>query len=298
MTGKAFRGSNILFVCFLALIFLTGRIGFGQESPTNADQANLNKILETTGEYCERLNKMALHFVCHENIAEKTHEFDRTTSIKFVSSPEKNMAFTTIYDLKTARSVKRSYIYDYQMINLKGVLKEQRNLLEENGKRRNEQDIELKTVRWSAKYLVFGPIGFLSRSWQPHFQYEVLGNEKVGNRTAVILKAVPRDITSENNSSGRIWLDQDDMSILQIEWEPRSIAGFEDTVDTPIGKLQRKISWTVTYDVVKNGIRFPGAQTITEIYVTPNGKEHTKYEAAYKYDQYRFFTVETQVIYK
>lgn len=88
------------------------------------------------------------------------------------------------------------------------------------------------------------------------------------------------------------------MSILQIEWDPQSIPGFDDTVDSPIGMLQRKISWTVSYDVVKNGIRFPDAQTIKEIYVTPNGKEHTKYEAAYKYDQYRFFTVETQVTYK
>ena len=289
---------NKRFIFLFALMSLPCWPVLRQESLPIVDQAKLDRILKTAGDYCERLKGLALHFVCHENITEKTYEFDRTRSVKFVSSPDKTMEFTTIYDLKTARSKKRSYIYDYQMINLKGVLKEQRDLLEENGRKRDEKDVELKTVRWSAKYLVFGPIGFLSRSWQPYFQYEILGNDKVGNRTAVVLKAVPRDITDENNSSGRIWLDQDDMSILQIEWEPRSIAGFEDTVDTPIGKLQRKMSWTVGYDVVKNGIRFPGSQTIKEIYITPNGKEHTKYVAAYTYDLYRFFIVETQVIFK
>jgi hypothetical protein len=61
---------------------------------------------------------------------------------------------------------------------------------------------------------------------------------------------------------------------------------------------KKKIAWTATYDIVKNGIRFPGAQSIKEIYATKNGKEHTKYEAEYIYDQYKFFTVETDVIFK
>ena len=68
------------------------------------------------------------------------------------------------------------------------------------------------------------------------------------------------------------------------------------TFQSPIGELKRRIAWTVKYDVVKNGIRFPGAQIIKETFITPNGKERVKYEAAYLYDRYRYFTVETEVV--
>lgn len=68
--------SIIPFICSLALILLPCRPGFAQELPASVDQAKLNEILETAGEYYERLKGMALHFVCHEAIAEKTYEFD------------------------------------------------------------------------------------------------------------------------------------------------------------------------------------------------------------------------------
>lgn len=286
----------ILNVCFLALIFLTCRIGVTQEFPSGVDQAKLAKILEATGAYCERLKGMALYFVCHENIVEKTYEFQRSRIVKFTSSD--NRLFKIVDDLRTVRTVKHSYVFDYQMIKKGDEFKEKRDLLEDNGKKRNEKDVELKTLRMSAKYLVYGPAGFLSRYWQPHFRYEIIGARKVGKKNAVMIRAVPRELSEENNCFGRIWVDEEDASILQIEWEPQSITNFKETVDSPIGPLQRKISWTVVYDVIKNGIRFPGSQSIKETLVTENGKEHTKYEAAYRYDNYRFFTVETQVIYK
>jgi len=200
--------------------------------------------------------------------------------------------------LRVTKTIKHSFIFDYQMIKKGKDLKEKRDLLEENGKKRNEKDVELKTLRMSAKYLVFGPFGFLGKSWQPHFKYEIIGAGKVGKKSAVVLRAVPREISEENNCFGRIWVDDDDASILQIEWEPQSIANYKEIVDSPIGDLKRRISWTVIYDIVKNGIRFPGAQVIKETFISPAGKEHTKYEAAYTYNQYRYFTVETYVIYK
>jgi hypothetical protein len=181
------------------------------------------------------------------------------------------------------------------MIKKGGNFKEKRDLLEENGKKRNDKDVQPRTMRLSASYLVFGPFGFLSKSWQPHFQYEILGVEKLGLSTAVVLRASPKETTDENNSFGRIWVDEEDSSILKIEWEPASIPNLKEKVESSIGELKRKVSWTVAYSVVKNGIRFPGSQLIQEVFVTKTEKEHLKYEAEYTYDHYRFFTVETEV---
>ncbi len=263
---------------------------YGQEFKESVRQGQLAKILEATGDYCERLKNLALYFVCQENINEKTYEFRKTFVLRRLAGD-----FRSVEDLKVDKTEKTSYVYDYQMIKKGQELKEKRILLEENGRKRNEEDVELKTLRMSAKYLVFGPVGFLSKSWQPHFQYEILGIETVDGHPAIVIKASPNEVTAENYCFGRIWIDERDSSILRIEWEPESIANYKETVASPIGDLKRKIAWTVMYGIVKNGIRFPSAQSIREVFTTMSGKEHIKYEAEYVYNRYKFFTVETDV---
>jgi hypothetical protein len=289
-------GSHSPRLLFIVLAFGLCRPLIPQQTLENTDQAKLHKILETAGGYCEKLKTMALNFICHESIKEKTCDFNKT--VIFRTSRDKLRSFEAVEDLRTAGTIKNSYIYDYQMIKKGDDFTEKRDLLEENGKKKNKKDAELQTLRMSAKCLVFGPVGFLSKSWQPHFQYDIVGAETIRGKKAVIIRAVPREITEENYCFGRIWLDESDSSILRIEWEPQSIANFKDTVESSIGELKRKISWTVSYDIVKNGVRFPSAQSITETYITKNGKEHVKYEAEYTYDKYKFFTVETEIIFE
>lgn len=279
---------RLLFLFCLILRYPTD--SGGQDRPAN--QPRLEKILKETADYCEKLKAMALNFVCQERIQEKTNEFEK----RLIFSPTKGAGVVGFYeDLKISRTKKGSYVYDYQMIKKGDDFKEKRDLLEDNGKKRNDKDVQPKTMRLSAKYLVFGPVGFLSKTWQPHFQYEILGTKKIGPLTAVVLRASPKEITDENYNFGRIWVDDGDSSILKIEWEPASIPNLAEKVESSIGELKRKVAWTVSYEVVKNGIRFPGSQAIKEMFITKTEKEHIKYEAAYIYDHYRFFTVETEV---
>lgn len=274
--------------------------GHTQEQRQGTGPAELEKILKETGEYCERLKNMALDFVCEEKITEKTSEFGKRMVFRAGFNPGKDRPRDSHFfeDLKIIKTRKNSYVYDYQMIKKGDDFKEKRDLLQENGKKRKEKDVELKTLRMSSKFLVFGPVGFLSKTWQPHFVYEIIGSETVGQKKAVVLKASPKELTEENYCFGKIWVDETDSSILQIEWEPTSIKNFKDKVESSIGELRRKVAWTVSYDVVKNGIRFPSSQSIKEVYMTKQGREHIKYEAEYQYENYKFFTVETEVVFK
>ncbi len=281
---------------FFILYLILGQPLYPQELRESADQAKLKKILEVAGDYCEQLKTMALNFICHENIREKTYEFEKMKLFRL--GTDKPRRFLALDDLRAVKTIKNSYIYDYQMIKKGDDFKEKRGLLEENGKKRNKKDIELQTLRMSAKYLVFGPVGFLSKSWQPRFQYEIVGAEILHKKNTIVIRAVPGEIREENYCFGRIWLDESDSSILQIEWEPQSIVNLKETVESSIGELERKIAWTVAYGIVKNGVRFPTAQSIKEIYITKNGKEHVKYEAEYIYDKYKFFTITTEVIFE
>jgi hypothetical protein len=195
-------------------------------------------------------------------------------------------------------SVRNSYLYDYQLIKKGDSLVEKRDLLEENGKSRIEKDVPLKTLRFSAKYLVYGPTGFLSASWQPYFQYEIAAADRIRRKNVLVVRASPLEVTEENYCFGRLWVDESDGSVLQIEWEPASVQGFEETVKTPAGEMTRTLTWTVVYDVIKNGIRFPGSQTIHEDYLSKRGQKYSKYEAEYEFLNYKFFTVETEVRFK
>jgi hypothetical protein len=269
--------------------------GHPQEQQQGNALPELEKILKETGEYCEKLKDLALNFVCEEKISEKTHEFGKTFVFRPGNRPRTSSFFE---DLKIIKSRKNSYVYDYQMIKKGDDFKEKRDFLEENRKIRKEKNVELKTLRMSSKFLVFGPVGFLSKTWQPHFVYEIISSETIGQKKTVVLRASPKEFTEENHCFGKIWVDEADSSILKIEWEPESINNFKVKVDSSIGELRRQVSWTVSYDVVKNGIRFPSAQSIKETYITKQGREHVKYEAEYKYENYKFFTVETEVIFK
>jgi hypothetical protein len=85
--------------------------------------------------------------------------------------------------------------------------------------------------------------------------------------------------------------------VHRIEWEPASFKEFKETVKTLAGEMRRMITWSVSYDLLKNGLRFPSSQRINETYIGKSDRAYTVYEAKYRYLNYRFFTVRTEVRY-
>jgi len=268
---------------------------FGQDLPAEL-RPQLQKILGETGEYCERLKGMALDFFCQEKISEIVREFEKRVGRRAVSE---DISDTRIFeDLRIRKTTRNSYLYDYQLVKKGGEYREQRNLLEENGRPRDEKNVLLKTMRFTAEYLVFGPVGFLSRYWQNQFNYSIEGTDRVEGRDTFVISAQPKEIRDDNYYRGRIWVDEKDSSILRIEWEPLAPEATTDKLASLIGNLKRKIIVTGDYALEKNGVRFPSRMTAREIYTTGEGKEHMKYEASYVYSGYKFFTVETEVTIK
>jgi hypothetical protein len=63
------RKSRILFFMLISLRFLT--YSFSQSADSiEASQKELRVILKKCADYCENLKKMALNFICQENIEE------------------------------------------------------------------------------------------------------------------------------------------------------------------------------------------------------------------------------------
>ena len=90
---------------------------------------NLDLVLKRAAEYCQRLERVSLHYVCNEGISERIYFSWRSPSA-FASK-----SFSLFRE--------NSYVYDYQLIRRDCDIKEQRILLEENGLRRHEENAEL-----------------------------------------------------------------------------------------------------------------------------------------------------------
>jgi hypothetical protein len=251
-------------------------------------------LLKATGDYCELVKKMSLYFVCKERVQAKENIFSRGSKSNR-STPDA---------LRVAKVKRQDLLFDYQIIKKGYDFQEKRVLLERDGKSLRQENAELNTLKISARNLVFGPVGFLSRYWQAHFRYELLGEESIEGKTVVVIRAVPSEERAENNTPGKIWIDPQTSQIMRIEFEPQ----FQDSgVPLEAEKWQylgspthgfsftRHFLWTVDYGREKNGILFPTRQSIVEEYRSNEGYRITKRSVAFEYSDYRFFTVDVEV---
>lgn len=252
------------------------------------EQEKLKQILNKSAVYCERVKKIALYYVCIENTKDKIYFYRSSRSIR--ESPYGESEIVTPRTLTLKRTRNYSYSFDYQLIKRGEELEEQRIPL-----KKKKKSAELD-ARFQAKYLVYGPVGFLSRYWQAYFDYEIIGDEQIGETPATIIRATPNPNNQENRNYAKMWIDGKDGSILQIEWEPESIVDYDGkTVRSQTEKLETAVVWKVTYGMEKNGVRFSSQQHIQEFLVTEDKKRYIRDEINTIFENYKFFVVETEI---
>lgn len=275
----------------LIILFITPQ----RTSPlcSQANETNLSKILNKTAKYCERVKSIALFYVCQEEIKEKTNFYRVASTMR--TTPYGLVEEVPSKVLKLRRTRNYSYLYDYQLIKKGEDLSEQRTLLEKNGRKKRKENAELE-VKFSSAYVIYGPVGFLSRYWQDYFDYEISGQERIDKKMATIIKATPKSNNEENKNFAKIWIYEEDGSILQIEWEPESIIDYKGKkIESMAGSLETSVAWSVTYGVEKNGVRFPSRQHIQEFLVTEEDKRYIRYETITVFNNYKFFIVEYEI---
>ena len=256
----------------------------------------LADILARSAAYCEKVKAMALFYVCRPKIKAVRFSYrQRWVDAGPVQGTEKTFLQAKRVKFEARGSRTNHYLYDYQLVNKDGAVSERWTLIGENGRKRQQEVAGPKDIRFSAAQLVYGPVGFLANSWQDHFRYEVGGREVVDDREAVVIRCEPRIRGRDNDNVGRIWVDSEDRSILQIEWEPSSIEGYNDKAPEGYG---RGVVWKVSYGVEKNGVRFPSRQVVQEYLLDEKGLKIPLEEVTFLYLDYKFFTVGVEVKYR
>jgi hypothetical protein len=282
------------FLMALLFVIVAGGYPYSEkiENP-NLEEEKLNTILKNCADYCTRLKNSALFFVCREKINEEL--FQRTRV--YIKSKHSSSRPPAYYRLRG--KTKNEYIYDYQLIKKGSKIEESRILLEENGVKKNEKNAPMKTQRFYSYKSVFGPVGLLSKEFQDLFDYNFVKEAKLKGLKVYIIEANPKKNIEEQPNYGKIWVDQKDFSVVKIEMLQESLHGFEAFAGTlDDAEVKPDFKTVHFYEIEKNGIRFPSRTEFEESY---KGKRTPKFkisEVSIKYDQYRFFIVETTVKYK
>lgn len=282
-----------MIIISLVLLFsaaITGLLLPGAAA-ADRDQAGpgLNSLLERAAKYCDKLSRSVLDFACRERIEEWFHpEAQRFATGRF---PVKRIIYV-------GRREKHAYLYDFQLIRDRaGSIRESRILLKEDKKAVHVVDAPLKTRLFWHAYVVMGPLGLLSRERQADHDYRIVGEEKVGRERAVIIEAVTKAGVHAEHLVGKIWLGAGDAGVLKIEWDPSSIANYVGVEEAAKRfQMDPRIVMTSEYAFEKNGIRFPSRYTVQEIYASGR-RRFQRSQTDVFYDEYKFFTVETEVIY-
>ena len=285
-----------LLLFFIILIFFQYIVA--QDKPTiMTDKVKLAAILKKAREYCAKLENAAFHFVCLEEVTEK------------ISIPEgltQDMTAVNLRDLdssthrlkRTGKTDVTTFLYDYQLISKEGQDEETRILLEKNGKKIHRKDAKLEIQQFRYAKLIFGPSGLLSEYWQRYHDYEIVKEEMLNGKKAVVIKAVPKASLRENYPFGKIWVRESDFAILKIEWDEKSLESLRSIKDRAERyRAEPRITLISEFGYEKNEIRFPSRFAFEEAYLDPKGEKFIRLEITVVYKDYKFFTVDVDITY-
>jgi len=260
-------------------------------------QGQLPEILEKTAAYCRAFANATLHYVCLEDVTEKTY-------LTFRKMPRRKGEYL--------ESPKISHlVYDYQLVKRGAEINERRTLLEEDGEKRNIPDAPLGVKRFKYRQIIMGPM-LLNEYWQKFHDYRVVGWEKINQEPCLIMEAIPKTPLSDGERPtiedtiglpfkpgqlfGRIWVSERDWRAWKLEWDPRSIGNYEAVEEMAEAlNAEPRLRLEMEYAFDHKGIRFPSRYVLSEDYVNAAGVRLIRSDLTVVFRNYRFFTVETEV---
>ncbi len=281
-----------LTILLIVLIIFTIPIHRLIAHPQSVNQEEVEKVLKECADYCEKLSHLVLYFVCREEITERINHSEPKAIGQFSSDDPKRIRKKAQFPVFE----KNVYIYDYQLIRRDNKTREKRILLKENGQEKNEHNAPLKTRRFKHIYMIFGPIGLLSKNNQQFYDYKIVKQTKLNKEEAFVVEAIPKSNAKPDKLFGKIWIRRSDFSVLKIEWNQTSVGNYKE-IEKIASQLNAipQITFITEYDFEKNNIRFPSKYSIEEEYIKPEGGRYKKSEIIVLYKDYKFFTVETEV---
>lgn len=265
-------------------------------APSSTAALSLPQILDNTARYCDKLENEVYQFSCYERVEASTkgalkYSRERAGLKSFIETEKKlvrdidedRWVPTNSEKRKTIREVenlldqnlkgKKKYLNECRITMDRGRVKEQRVLLEYNGKRRPRKKADRQSLRNPFRSAV-SPVFLFSKRNRQTYDYQLLGREKTMNRDAYVVAVLKKKNSAKKGTKKQArlaaaWIDADDFSILKIRVFPETFGGYNFLLK----HKQRRVSNVKVTDIhyfgyKTKGIRLPTKTKVTLAYDT------------------------------
>jgi hypothetical protein len=247
-----------------------------------SEAQTLARVLALAADYCDRLSRASLDFVCLEEVTERIQDRNPVYPSSAFGRPGWRNDI-----------VEHRYLYDYQFISEGDRKTEKRRILELDGIRRKAEDADLDTLTFFYRNVLFGAADLLDGSRQPFYRYALKARETLDGQPVLVIEAEPAPGLAVAVNRGTVRIRESDAAILKIVWNVRSMektAAIQATAKEFRGAPE--ILQVTEFGLEKNGVRFPSRFGVEEAYVTKKGRRIVRSTMNAVYRDYKFFTVE------
>jgi tetratricopeptide (TPR) repeat protein len=260
----------------------------GGDKESRREQEKLRPLLRRAADYCRRLEKSFLDFICEEEVVEtidRSHPLMNVLLSPELPSPGQSPS--------RGLSRKRT-LYDYRLVGESGKTDEIRILLRKSGKSAGLKFSELVVSHYRLRNMIYSPIELFAASQNSSFEYHLLEERKDESGLLYVVEMLPFRFMNPPLSFGKAWLRQDGR-VERIELNVKSILNHESIIRAAQkrGRIPA-ISFIMDFGKVYRGIGFPSAISLRDAFLDENGRESLAADIAITYDRFAFFKVETR----
>ncbi|MGB8958500.1 MAG: TonB family protein [Candidatus Aminicenantales bacterium] len=275
--------------------------------PDSSPNRKLAMILEKAAAYCQKLTESALDYICEETTHDVLFNFwtkeDMEKSGVTLSMVSRingsistlGISFMPFHNIK--RTEKNEYTCDYLLVKKGGRIEDRRIVLKENKRTLPDRNKLLEEKRLSTLLPFLAPVRLIGRERQPYFDYRLVKEDRIKGQAAYVIEASPKSGDPGGIEGAKIWLGRDDSRVLKIETAGVPLEGYERVLEEIIGyNLKPRFITTYAYLVEKKGLAFPSSAEIRVDYPGGISRDHyvEKIRTSVRYDDYKFFMVETE----
>jgi TonB family protein len=276
--------------------------------PIDAANEELARILVGCGDYCRKLAKAALFYICEETIKETTYSL---LPPDLLAEVEQRAYFYQVNEssdgrlqgwvserpqILSSRNIERiAYSCDYQLFRRTDDFEERRIILKDNGHKITDRVELLGEKRYSVLSPISSTLAILGQDRQFLFKYQIIKEVKIYGKNAVIIESLPRSGDVSGIQSARVWIDKSNFQILKIEIEGVPIEGYDDVLGEAVQlNIEPLFLRTYEFRIEKNGFRFPERTTVQVEYPSfPRSRREIKSKIELSYKNFKYFMVET-----
>jgi len=255
-------------------------------------------MLDRSWEYCLKMDDIAHFYLCRERIYEKIKNIVNVGSSmmgSFADESNSDAVFRVrsfVPDLAMPKT--NRYVNDYQITSQNSRVTEQRTPVKPLSNERNSM-FGKKPLSFPIPMSV--PAWLLAPGFRDEYDYSFGEDNKILGKNCRVIEIKARKKHSVQIRNATVWIEKNSARVVQVEIECGKTA-IDERILTECRQfyLVPHMTATYEYDDDKKGILFPSRSKIVLDYsqLGRANTRDTKMKLDIRYDNYRFFTVETE----